>query len=195
MSRKNKISTFTLLLIVLFLLSASACAERALEAQPVAVATPAIRASDQALAARRALLGFLRESANECVPPSGVSWATTIGAAPEGFEVFLFASEGCFISVANPVPAGEETIYHVALHNGQTGFCYQAHVDSAGRVASTGSRAALPQPLADAAAAYCLDQGYEHDIQEQPDGTRCGVCTFDDGRSCKAWAFYQGMCE
>ena len=60
---------------------------------------------------------------------------------------------------------------------------------------ATGKRAEMAQPMADAAADYCLEQGYEHEVKEQADGTRCGVCTFSDGRSCKAWAYYQGMCE
>ena len=99
------------------------------------------------------------------------------------------------MSVASPLPAATAAYYHVALHNGATGFCYQAHVEPEGQVVATGVRAEMPQPLAGAAADYCLAQGYEYDVQEQSDGTRCGVCTFDDGHSCKAWAYYQGMCE
>ena len=182
-------------LILLVLLIFSGCTQQDQETQPAPTASPGVRATDHALAARRAVLDFLRDGANECVPPAGVSWKTTIGAAPEGFEVYLFESEGCFMSVANPLPASSETNYHVALHNGVTGFCWQAFVDAAGEVVATGTRAEMPQPMADAAAAYCLEQGYEHEVKEQADGTRCGVCTFSDGRSCKAWAYYQGMCE
>lgn len=36
-----------------------------------------------------------------------------------------------------------KTSYHVVLHKGETGFCYQAHVDSEGWVIARGSRAAL----------------------------------------------------
>lgn len=182
-----------LLLVVLFI--CSGCKEQDLVAQPAPTPSPGLRAPDYALAARRAVLGFLRDGANECVPPAGVNWQTSLGSAPEGYEVYLFESEGCFMSVAGPLPANSETNYHVALHNGVTGFCYQAHVDTGGQVVATGVRAEMPQPLADAAAAYCVEQGYKHDVQEQADGTRCGVCTFDDGHSCKAWAYYQGMCE
>jgi putative hemolysin len=154
-----------------------------------------VRATDQVLAARRAVLNFLRDGANECVPPAGVNWKTSTGSAPQDFDVYLFESEGCFMSVANPLPASSETVYHVALHNGVTGFCWQAHVDAQGEVVASGTRAEMPRPMAEAAADYCLEQGYEHTVKEQADGTRCGVCTFEDGRSCKAWAYYQGMCE
>jgi putative hemolysin len=182
-----------LLLMVPFIFSG--CADPELAAQPEPTAAPGPRAPDYTLAARRAVLGFLRDGANECVPPAGVSWKTSLGAAPEGYEVYLFESEGCFMSVASSLPVANETNYHVALHNGVTGFCYQAHVDAGGQVVATGSRAEMPGPLADAAAVYCVEQGYEHEVREQPDGTRCGVCTFDDGHFCKAWAYYQGMCE
>ena len=112
-----------LILLLVVLLLFSGCAEQELNAQPAPAAAPGVRATDQALAARRAVLNFLRDGANECVPPAGVSWKTSLGAAPEGFEVYVFESEGCFMSVANPVPATSETKYHVALHNGVTGFC------------------------------------------------------------------------
>ncbi len=193
--RRYRESAQWALLILIILLASAACSQPAQEVGPTATVLPVLRASDQALAARRAVLGFLRDGANECVPPAGVSWQTSAGAAPDGFEVYLFESEGCFMSVANPLPAAKATIYHVALHNGVTGFCWQAHVDAQGEVVASGTRAEMPQPLAEAAAAYCLEQGFEHTVKEQADGTRCGVCTFDDGRSCKAWAYYQGMCE
>jgi putative hemolysin len=185
--------------IIIFLLLAAViaagCAQQTAEPTPEATATVGLRASDPALAARRAVLDFLRDGANECVPPAGVNWRTSIGAAPQGYDVYLFESEGCFMSVANPMPAGDETLYHVALHNGVTGFCWQALVDTQGKVVGSGTRAEMPAPMAEAAAAFCVEQGFEHAVKEQADGTRCGVCTFDDGHSCKAWAYYQGMCE
>ena len=183
------------ILILITLLLFSSCTEQEMAAQPAPSASPGVRATDNALAARRAVLNFLRDGANECVPPTGVSWETSLGAGPQDYDVYLFESEGCFISVANPLPADSETVYHVALHNGVTGFCWQALVDAQGEVVASGTRAEMPQPLADAAAAYCVEQGHEYGVKEQADGTRCGVCTFADGHSCKAWAYYQGMCE
>jgi putative hemolysin len=183
------------ILVLITILVLTGCAQQVQETQPAVAASPGLRATDKALAARRAVLNFLRDGANECVPPAGVNWQTSTGAAPEEFEVYLFESEGCFMTVANPLPATAETRYHVALHNGVTGFCWQAHVDAQGQVVATGTRAEMPQQLADAAADYCLEHGHEYEVKEQADGTRCGVCTFADGRSCKAWAYYQGMCK
>jgi putative hemolysin len=183
------------ILVLITLLALSGCAQQAQEAQPAATASPGVRAPDAVLAARRAVVDFLRDGATICVPPAGATWRTSTGAAPEGFEVYLFESEECFMIVANPLPATGETLYHVALHNSVIGFCWQAHVDADGQIVATGTRAEMPQQLSDAAAAYCLEQGNEHEVKEQADGTRCGVCTFADGRSCKAWAYYQGMCE
>jgi len=183
------------ILVLITLLALTSCTQQVQETQPAATASPGIRATDKALAARRAVVDFLRDGAIICVPPTGASWQTSTGAAPEGFEVYLFQSEGCFMTVANPLPVTGETLYHVALHNNVIGFCWQAHVDAQGQVVATGTRAEMPQPLADAAASYCLEQGYEYEVKEQTDGTSCGVCTFADGHSCKAWAYYQGMCE
>jgi putative hemolysin len=185
-------------LLLIALLALAGCtqpAQEVQEAQLAPSATPGVRATDKALAARRAVVDFLRTGATICVPPAGATWQTSSGVAPQGFEVYLFQSDDCFMTVANPLPATDDTLYHVALHNSVIGFCWQAHVDADGQVVATGTRAEIPQPLADAAAAHCVEQGYEHEVKEQADGTRCGVCTFTDGRSCKSWTYFQGMCE
>ena len=194
MCRHRKILQWPILVLIT-LLAFTACAQQAQETQATAAAAPAVRATDKALAARRAVVDFLRDGAIICVPPAGSTWQTSVGAAPQGFEVYLFQSEGCFMTVANPLPATAESLYHVALHNSVIGFCWQALVDTEGQIVATGTRAEIPQPLADDASAYCLEQGHEYSVREQADGTRCGVCTFKDGRSCKAWAYYQGVCD
>jgi putative hemolysin len=148
----------------------------------------------EVLAARRAVLGFLRESANECVPPRGVIWDEVAGVAPEGFDVYRFDSEGCLMTISYPLPESEETLYHVTLHNQVTGFCWQANVDAGGDVVETGTAAGMLPALSNAAAAYCEEQGFTYEEQDQSDGVRCGVCIFDDGESCNAWAYFQGMC-
>ena len=153
------------------------------------------RTPQEVLAARRAVLNFLRESANECVPPPGVIWETIPGEAPHGFDVYRFDSEGCGMTISYPQPPAAETLYHVTLHNSVTGFCWQANVDAAGDVVATGLQAGMLPELSNAAAAYCKEQGYTYEVQEQSDGQRCGECVFDNGQSCKAWAFFQGMCE
>ncbi len=48
--------------------------------------------------------------------------------------------------------------------------------------------------LANPAATYCEEMGYEHKIKEGPEGGEQGVCVFPDGASCEAWAFYRGGC-
>jgi putative hemolysin len=153
------------------------------------------RTPQEVLAARRAVLDFLRQSANECVPPPGVIWEDMPGTAPDGFDVYRYDSEGCLMTVSYPQPQEEETLYHVTLHNRVSGFCWQANVDAGGSVVATGVEAGMLPELSNAAAAYCAEQGYAYEEAEQSDGVRCGVCVFDDGQSCNAWAFFQGMCS
>jgi putative hemolysin len=157
---------------------------------PVGPNTP-----QEVLAARRAVLNFLREGANECVPPPGVVWESLPGAEVTGFDVYRFDSEGCQMTVSFPLPETAETLYHVTLHNRETGFCWQANVDDAGDVVATGLEAGMLPELSNAAAAYCQEQGYTYEVADQSDGTKCGVCIFEDGQSCNAWAYFQGMCE
>jgi putative hemolysin len=121
-------------------------------------------------------------------------WRSEIGSAPDGFGVYRFHSSDCLMTVAYPFQANE-TVYHVALHNGTGGFCWQANVSGNGRVVTTGSAATLMPELTEAAAAYCQEQGYQYEVQQQRDGSSCGVCSFPDGSSCKAWLFYQEACE
>lgn len=145
------------------------------------------------LAAQDAVLEFVREGAIICVPPEGAGWRSEPGRAPEGFDVYRFHSGGCFMSVSY-APAAEEPVYHVAIHNDEIGFCYQAYVDDAGHIVSTGTVAELTPELADASAAYCREQGYQYELREQPDGSQCGICVFNDDSSCKAWLYYQEEC-
>lgn len=180
------------LLMILALLLAACTPQAAVPAEPTAeeASTP-----QEVLAARRAVLNFLRDGANECVPPRGVIWQPRPGTSPEGFDVYRFDSEGCLMTISYPLPAGEQTVYHVTLHNGVTGFCWQANVDSGGAITETGTAAGLLPELANAAAAYCKEQGGVYKEQDQSDGVRCGMCVFESGESCNAWAFFQGMCE
>lgn len=50
--------------------------------------------------------------------------------------------------------------------------------------------AGLPNP----AAAYCEEQGYNHEIRTAADGSQSGVCIFPDGSECDEWAFFRGEC-
>jgi putative hemolysin len=48
--------------------------------------------------------------------------------------------------------------------------------------------------LANPAAVYCIEQGGVHEIREHDDGGQYGVCIFDDGSECDAWAYFRGEC-
>ena len=183
------------LLGVILLALLAGCAQAVQDiATPTPAVTPGPRTPEEVLAARRAVLNFLRESANECVPPPGVTWETLPGEAPGGFDVYRFDSEGCGMTISYPLPETGSTLYHVTLHNSVTGFCWQANVDAAGEIVATGLEAGMLPELSNAAAAYCTEQGHTYEVQDQSDGQRCGVCIFEDGQSCNAWAYFQGMC-
>ncbi len=193
-TKKFILSLLALLALTLFL---PACARSA--GAPPAEPAPAEpvqepSAPQTVLAARRAVLNFLRQSANECVPPPGVIWQDQPGPAPEGFDVYRYDSEGCAMTISYPLPETAATLYHVTLHNNITGFCWQANVDAGGQVVQTGTAAGLLPALTNAAAAYCQEQGGVYQEQDQEDGVRCGLCLFADGQSCNAWAYFQGMC-
>jgi parallel beta-helix repeat protein len=47
--------------------------------------------------------------------------------------------------------------------------------------------------MANPAAVYCTEMGYEYRVINEPSGQR-GVCIFPDGIQCDAWAFLQGKC-
>lgn len=52
------------------------------------------------------------------------------------------------------------------------------------------TQAGLPNP----AAVYCQDQGHQHEIRTDADGSQYGVCILADGTECEEWAFYRGEC-
>lgn len=185
---------FVLLGLVLLVLLAGCAQAGGENMEPTAVPADGPNTPQEVLAARRAVLNFLREGANECVPPPGVIWESLPGAQVTGFDVYRFDSEGCQMTVSFPLPETAETLYHVTLHNRETGFCWQANVDTAGDVVATGLEAGMLPELSNAAAAYCQEQGYTYEVADQSDGTQCGVCVFANGQSCNAWAYFQGMC-
>jgi putative hemolysin len=47
----------------------------------------------------------------------------------------------------------------------------------------------LPNP----ASVYCVEQGYELRIVDEPDG-QVGMCVFPDGTQCEEWSFFEGEC-
>ncbi len=44
------------------------------------------------------------------------------------------------------------------------------------------------------AAQYCVDQGYNYEMRTDDQGNAVGVCVFDDGSECDAWAYFRGEC-
>lgn len=190
---KRQLVLLAVILLGLMLVSCAKAGGENLEATavpPVEPPTP-----QEVLAARRAVLDFLRVGAITCVPPRGAIWKTLPGEAPQGFDVFRFDSEGCSMTISYPLPETTETLYHVTLHNSVLGFCWQANVDAEGEIVTTGTEAGLLPELSNAAAAFCEEQGHTYEVQDQSDGQRCGQCVFEDGESCNAWAYFQGMCE
>ena len=50
---------------------------------------------------------------------------------------------------------------------------------------------AMSMGVANPAAIYCLEMGYEYEVVKTDRG-EVGICTFPDGTSCDAWDFYRG---
>ena len=49
--------------------------------------------------------------------------------------------------------------------------------------------------MANPAAVFCEEEGYEYEIRTADDGSQSGVCIFDDGSECDGWAYYRGECD
>lgn len=201
MNRETFVRRLGLSFAMLLMLAAAACrpalsgdadptADAALAATAVAVDVPA-----GVLQAREAVLEFMRTSANECVPPAGAAWRVEKDAdAPAGYDVYRFRSEGCTMTITRPETETTGMHYHVALGDGPTGFCWQAVVDSRGKVVMTGNAAQTDPTLGNPAETYCTQQGYTFQVVELETGGQCGMCVFDDGRMCNAWAFFHNAC-
>ena len=146
--------------------------------------------------ARETVLAYLRDGANECVPPEIASWTATdrSASAPAGFAVYQFKSGGCTMTITTPAASEEAPIYHVALGDGVSGFCWQSVVDDKGNIVLTGEAAQTDHQLGNPAKSYCESQGYTFEVRTLANGSKCGVCAFEDGRSCNAWAFFHGAC-
>ncbi len=183
-----------LILIALTLVGCGGAPAVDLEA---ADATPAVDIPADVLGAREAVLDFLRDGANECVPAENAPWQARAGGeeAPEGFGLYYFTSDGCAMTVSYPLPASEDTVYHVSIGDQTTGYCWQATVSAAGKILQTGSAAEPGDVPENPAAVYCREQGYQYEVREQADGSRCGLCVFPDGSTCVSWAFLRGQCQ
>lgn len=180
-------------LLVAGLMACNATAETpAVEPTVLAVVPP-----PGMVTARDGVLGFLRTSANQCVPPEGAGWRAEPGGAntPDGYEVFRFYSDECVMTVSHPLAGEHAAVYHVAIGDTLTGFCWQAIVDAKGQVVATGMEAQAIPGLGNPAAQYCEEQGYTFDIINRDSGGQCGVCIFPDGSMCNVWGFFHGVCK
>lgn len=182
---------FLLLCLLVFLVG---CGETANETAAAPVPPPTTEVPDAAVTAREIVLNYLRDGANECVPPANIRWQADPGQAPEGFAVYRFKAEDCLMTVSYEDAESNEVSYHVTIGDSKTGFCWQASVSATGRVQATGLDAEMRPELVTAAAAYCTEQNYRYEIRAQPDGRECGVCIFDDNSTCNAWSYYQLEC-
>lgn len=145
--------------------------------------------------AREAVLEFLRDGANECVPPRQAGWTMKEEPQPPaGYDVYRFESGGCMMTITTAVEPADSPIYHVALGDGPTGFCWQAVVDANGQILLTGNAAQTDPTLGNPAQAYCEEHGYVFQVVTRPGGDLCGMCVFEDGLICNAWAYFHGAC-
>jgi putative hemolysin len=160
-------------------------------------------AQAQAAQAREQLLTYIRQSANECVPPDGVTWQlkNETTPPPTGYNVYRFTAEGCEVTVSTQATSDNTPppFFHVALGDPTSGFCWQAVVDQNGQIIRTGQDAANHPGLGNPAALYCEQQGYRYEIiPSEDDATQaCGQCIFSDapGHACNAWEYFHGSCQ
>jgi putative hemolysin len=52
-----------------------------------------------------------------------------------------------------------------------------------------------PVGMANPAAVFCEEKGYEYEIRTADDGSQSGACIFGYGSECDGWAFFRGECS
>jgi hypothetical protein len=152
----------TFLLMGIGLASCAGGANNAPAADP-ATATPEAPAG--VLAAREAILDFMREGAMECVPPEQAGW--TVSPAPNppaGYEVYRFHSGECAMTITATQEMSDDMVYHVALGDGVTGFCWQAIANDRGQVLLTGKAAQTDPTYGNPAKRFCEENGYTFEV-------------------------------
>ena len=197
MKRGNQFTLFVVIILAFGVLMTVAACGGATETAATGF-TPTAPAGDVpagVLKAREAVLDYLRQGANECVPPKQAGWTLDdVPNPPDGYDVYRFLSGGCAMTITTAAESTADPIYHVALGDGPTGFCWQAVVNSMGQILLTGSEAQTDPTLGNPAKNYCEQQGYTFEVVTLRSGQLCGQCAFDNGRSCNAWAFFHGAC-
>lgn len=163
-----------------------------------AVTETTFTAPTEVVTVRDAVLDFLRDGANICVPPEGVLWHASSGGeqTPVGYEMVRFnTSDDCAVTVTYAQEQVGEPVYHVALGHGVTGFCWQALVDGQGHVLETGVTANNSSKIGNPAKTYCAAQGHEYEVITTSAGMECGQCVFEDGSRCNGWAYLNNACQ
>jgi putative hemolysin len=185
-------------LIVLLLWLAVGCAGGVEVPTATAVPTETVTAPAAVVVVRDAVLDFLREGANECVPPVGAVWQTSTGGeqTPAAYALYRFTTgDHCTVTVSYLLESENDPVYHVALGHGASGFCWQALVDGRGHVLKTGVAANSDPDVGNPAAIYCEAQGNVFEVVTQPNGLQCGYCVFSDGSRCNGWAYLHNECQ
>lgn len=165
-------------------------------AEPTAPAAEAVEVPPGVNRAHEAVLEFMRAGAMECVPPEIARWDVAPGGTdtPEGFAVYRFHSGACAMTITYRTDPAAEELYHVALGDGASGFCWQAMVDATGVVIETGEASNTVEGFGNPAQTYCEAQGFAYELRERADGSLCGMCVFPDGSACNGWAYFHGAC-
>ncbi len=183
-------AALVVILLAAILVGCQQPVEPTAEATAVGEAIPA-----GVLSAREAVLEFLREGANECVPPKQAAWRGEVSADPSaGFDVYRFYSGECAMTITTAQESSADAIYHVALGDGATGFCWQSVVDGRGQILLTGNAAQTDPTFGNPAKNYCEQTGHTYEVVSRAGDQLCGMCVFADGRMCNAWAYFHGAC-
>lgn len=186
---------FTLLFAVFIAWGIAACRPAAAAPISTPTAIPEPEISSSVIAARDAVLDFMREGAIISVPNENAPWHANLGPAAEGFEVYQFSGNNVLLSVSYPLEETSDMFYHVTLTNLDIGLCWQANTDPKGHIIATGIDASMFPELITASSDYCQAQGFQYDKNPKAEENQCGTCTFKDNSTCNAWAYYQGFCQ
>jgi len=79
------------------------CGGQGDELAATAVPTETVTAPAEVVTVREAVLDFLRDGANECVPPEGTVWQTSRGGeqTPDGYALYRFTTgDDCTVTIS-----------------------------------------------------------------------------------------------
>jgi putative hemolysin len=182
-------------LLITILLLVAACRQPSPWASPTATAVPAQKPTAvpaEVAGAHRAVVEFMRAGAFSAVPARNATWQESSVTVPEKFAAHQYQSADVTLIVTWKEEDAEA--YHVSLRNETSGYCWQAIVDRRGQVVKTGLEAETAAVPGNAAADYCIGQGYNYVIRETEENSLCSYCVFPDGSECKSWLYFYGEC-